>query len=43
MNILDERDPKQSTDFSFTRFLVPQLMNFDGWAIFMDCDIVVSR
>ena len=35
-----ERDPKQSTDFSFTRFLVPHLMNFDGWAIFMDCDML---
>tara|TARA_A100000164_G_C21854469_1_gene746740 strand:- start:84 stop:776 length:693 start_codon:yes stop_codon:yes gene_type:complete len=35
-----KRDPKQSTDFSFTRFLVPYLMNFDGWAIFMDCDML---
>lgn len=35
-----ERDPKQSTDFSFTRFLVPHLMNFQGWAIFMDCDML---
>ena len=35
-----KRDPKQSTDFSFTRFLVPHLMNFDGWAIFMDCDML---
>ena len=35
-----ERDPKQSTDFSFTRFLVPHLMNFEGWAIFMDCDML---
>ena len=35
-----KRDPKQSTDFSFTRFLVPYLMDFDGWAIFMDCDML---
>ena len=35
-----ERDPKQSTDFSFTRFLVPHLMDFNGWAIFMDCDML---
>ena len=35
-----ERDPRQSTAFSFTRFLVPQLMNFSGWAIFMDCDML---
>ena len=35
-----ERDPKQSTAFSFTRFLVPHLMGYDGWAIFMDCDML---
>lgn len=34
------RDPNQSTDFSFTRFLVPYLMEFKGWAIFMDCDML---
>ncbi|HJN33555.1 MAG TPA: glycosyltransferase [Prochlorococcus sp.] len=33
-------DPKQSTAFSFTRFLVPQLMDYQGWAIFMDCDML---
>ena len=38
-----KRDPKQSTDFSFTRFLVPYLMNFEGWAIFMDCDMLCLR
>ena len=35
-----KRDPKQSTEFSFTRFLVPFLMNYEGWAIFMDCDML---
>lgn len=35
-----ERNPKQSTDFSFTRFLVPHLMGYQGWAIFMDCDML---
>ena len=35
-----EKDPKQSTDFSFSRFLVPYLMNYQGWAIFMDCDML---
>lgn len=35
------RDPRQSTDFSFTRFLVPYLCNYSGWAIFADCDILV--
>ena len=35
-----KKDLKQSTEFSFTRFLVPYLMNFEGWAIFMDCDML---
>jgi hypothetical protein len=35
-----QRDPKQSTAFSFTRFLVPHLMGYQGWAIFMDCDML---
>jgi hypothetical protein len=35
-----ERDPKQSTAFSFTRFLVPWLKGYQGWAIFMDCDML---
>jgi hypothetical protein len=36
-----ERDPLQSTDFSFTRFLVPHLSGFEGWSLFMDCDMLV--
>jgi hypothetical protein len=32
------RDPKQSNDFSFTRFLVPYLSNYEGYAVFFDCD-----
>ena len=35
-----KRDPKQSTAFSFTRFLIPYLMNFEGWAFFLDCDML---
>lgn len=35
------RDPKQSNEFSFTRFLVPYLQGFSGWALFMDCDMLV--
>jgi hypothetical protein len=35
-----EREPRQSTAFSFTRFLVPYLMDYQGWAIFMDCDML---
>ena len=34
------RDPRQSTAFSFSRFLVPFLMAYRGWAIFMDCDML---
>ncbi|KGF71776.1 hypothetical protein DO97_15680 [Neosynechococcus sphagnicola sy1] len=34
------RDPLQSTAFSFSRFLVPYLCNYEGWAIFMDCDML---
>lgn len=29
-----------STEFSHTRFLVPSLMNYKGWALFMDCDML---
>ncbi len=36
-----ERDPKQSTEFSFTRFLTPHLAGYTGWAIYMDCDMIV--
>ena len=36
------RDKKQSNDFSFTRFLVPYLNNYDGYAIFMDCDMMLK-
>lgn len=37
-----ERNPLQSTDFSFSRFLAPYLANYQGWGIFMDCDMVVQ-
>ncbi len=36
-----ERDPLQSTDFSFSRFLTPYLCDYEGWAVFMDCDMLV--
>lgn len=36
------RDAKQSNDFSFTRFLVPHLMGHNGWALFMDCDMLMQ-
>ncbi|CAK6690647.1 glycosyltransferase [Synechococcus sp. CCY9201] len=34
------RDPKQSTDFSFSRFLVPFLAGYQGWALFIDADML---
>lgn len=36
-----DRHPLQSTDFAFTRFLVPYLSGFEGWSIFTDCDMLV--
>src|SRR5262245_20586487 len=36
-----ERHPLQSTDFSFSRFLTPYLSDYEGWSIFMDCDMVM--
>ena len=30
-----------STDFSFTRFLIPHLNQYEGLALFMDCDMMV--
>jgi len=34
------RNSLSSTEFSFSRFLVPYLMNYDGWALFLDCDML---
>jgi len=33
----------QSTEFSFSRFLTPWLAQYEGWAIFMDCDMLMRR
>lgn len=35
-----ERGPTESTAFSLTRFLVPALCDYDGWAVFMDSDML---
>lgn len=34
------RGPHDSTDFANARFLVPYLCNYEGTAIFMDCDML---
>ena len=36
-----ERSNIESTDFSFTRFLTPYLCGYQGWAAFMDCDMLM--
>lgn len=35
------RDEKQSNEFSFSRFLVPYLCDYQGWAVFFDCDMML--
>ena len=35
-------DKLASTEFTFTRFLIPELTNFQGWAVFMDCDMILT-
>jgi hypothetical protein len=35
-----ERHPLQTTDFSFSRFLTPYYCNYEGWALFLDCDML---
>lgn len=38
---IDLQDGKPfSTDFAFTRFLIPYLCDYEGWALFCDCDIL---
>ena len=45
-NIKDDfirsRNNLSSTEFSFSRFMVPYLMNYQGWALFMDCDMLMK-
>lgn len=36
-----ERNPLQSTEFSFSRFLAPYLSGYEGFSIFMDNDMIV--
>lgn len=40
---IDRRDGRPfSTDFTFTRFLVPALCQYDGWALFTDGDVLFT-
>lgn len=36
----ERHDPLASTEFTYTRFLVPSLCGFHGTALFMDCDML---
>jgi hypothetical protein len=36
-----ERDPKQSNEFSFSRFLVPWLCDYQGYGVYFDCDMLL--
>ena len=44
-SMLDNFDGQRdgTNAFIFSRFLVPQLQNFEGWALFADGDMVVTR
>ncbi len=35
-----EIDPLASTEFTYSRFLVPHLAGYEGWAVFVDCDFL---
>lgn len=35
-----ERHPLQTTDCSFSRFLVPHLLGFQGWGLYLDGDML---
>jgi len=36
-----KKQSNQSTEFAFSRFMVPYLCGYKGWAIFMDCDMLL--
>jgi hypothetical protein len=36
-----EKHALQSTEFSFSRFLVPYLSSYEGWSMFCDCDMLM--
>lgn len=36
-------DETVATEFAFSRFLVPFLSNYKGWAVFCDCDFIFTR
>ncbi len=43
LDMFDRYDERQSNEFSFTRFLVPYLSNYEGISIYMDCDMMIRE
>jgi hypothetical protein len=43
LNEYTEMHTDGSNDFVYSRFLVPHLMNYKGWAIFIDGDMVLQE
>ena len=39
-SFIRDKVPNQSTDFAFSRFMVPYLSGYQDWSIFMDCDMM---
>jgi hypothetical protein len=37
-----EKQDRESTEFSMTRFLVPYLSGYEGFSVFMDCDVLLK-
>lgn len=37
-----EKEPNQSTDFTYTRFMIPFLEKYKGYSIFCDCDFLFT-
>lgn len=37
------RDPNQSTDSAFTRWIIPHLHGYTGWHLYMDSDMFVCK
>lgn len=41
--MVDQRDGRPfSTEFAFSRFMVPALAQYDGWSLFCDCDFLFT-
>ena len=38
-----EQDVLGSTEFTFSRFMIPYLTDYKGWALFIDCDFIFKQ